>query len=146
MRSATMRARLAGAREQHDELVAAVAADHVVVAQLAAQRRGDHSQLLVARLVAAVVVDRLEVVEVDQEADQRRAVAAGARDLLAHADVQRAVVRQAREGVRGGRHAGLLVGLGVAAGHACQRGDRLEGAQVVAVTRRISVKPTDSAP
>ena len=132
IRSATdAAARRVGAGQQHDELVAAVAADHVVVAQLAAQRGGDQAQLLVAGLVAPIVVDRLEVVEVEQQADERRVLAAGARDLLAHADVQRAVVGQAGEGVGGGRHAGLLVGLGVAAGHDRERGDRLERAQVV---------------
>ena len=64
-----------GAGQQDDELVAAVAPDQVVVAQLAAQRDGDLAQLLVAGLVAAVVVDGLEVVEVDQHAGQRCALA-----------------------------------------------------------------------
>jgi hypothetical protein len=45
-------ARAVGARQQDDELVAAVAGDDVVVAQLAAQGVGHDPQLLVAGLVA----------------------------------------------------------------------------------------------
>jgi hypothetical protein len=56
-----------------------------VVAQHGAQRPGDGAQLLVAGLVAALVVDGLEVVEVEQQAGERRAGPAGARDLLARA-------------------------------------------------------------
>ena len=94
-------AALVGAGEQHDELVAAVARDDVVIAQLGAQRVGDRPQLLVAGLVAALVVDGLEVVEVDQQAGERRAGAAGAEISSRGAQVQRAVVDQAGERVGG---------------------------------------------
>ena len=132
MRSATSRAPLGvGVGQQHDELVAAVAGDDVVVAQLAAHRLGDRAQDVVPGQVAVLVVDRLEVVEVEQQAGQRGAGAARAGDLLAHAQVQRAVVEQPGQGVGDRGEAGVLVGLGVAAGGHRERGDRLERAQVV---------------
>jgi hypothetical protein len=121
----------AGAGEQDDELVAAVAGDDVVVAQLAAQGIGHDPQPFVAGLVALVIVDGLEVVEIEQQAGERRAGAAGAGDLLAHAQLQGAVVDEAREGVGGRRDAGELVGLGVLARNDRERGDRLERAEVL---------------
>ena len=52
----------------HDrELVAAQAGDHVLGPQARAQARGDRDQQLVAGGVAEAVVDRLEVVEVDEQ-------------------------------------------------------------------------------
>ncbi len=61
----------AGARHQHDELLAAGAHDDVVRADVLDEQVGDADQHLVADVVAEVVVDRLEVVEVDdREADR----------------------------------------------------------------------------
>ena len=52
-------------------------------------------------------------------------------DLLAHAQLQRAVVDEAGERVGGGRDAGELVGLGVLARDDRERRDRLERAEVL---------------
>ena len=118
---------------QHDhELVAAVAGDLVVRARLGAQRVGDAAQQRVARRVAELVVDPLEVVEVDQHAAERLAVAVGARDLLSHAHLHRAVVEQAGERVGAGGGADVVVGLGVVAGDDGEVRDRLEHVEVVA--------------
>ena len=64
--------------QQHRELVAAEAGEHVGVAQPRAQRLRDARDQLVAGAVAERVVDRLEVVEVEH---QRRAARAVALDL-----------------------------------------------------------------
>ena len=53
--------------DHHRELVAAEARDHVLGAQARAQARSDRHQQLVAGGVAEAVVDRLEVVEVDEQ-------------------------------------------------------------------------------
>ena len=118
-----------------------------MVAQLAAQRGGDHAQLLVAGLVAALVVDGLEVVEVDQQAGERRPGAARAGDLLARAQVQRAVVDQPGERVGGGGDA-RRAGRPRRCGRPRPRARRSPRSvrRSSSVTRRISVKPTDSAP
>ena len=52
-------------RHQHDELLAAGAGDHVGVADDAHQQAGDAHEHLVAGVVAVLVVDALEVVEVE---------------------------------------------------------------------------------
>jgi hypothetical protein len=57
-------------RQEHDELVAAVAGDLVVGAELRLEQRGDLAQDRVAGGVAPAVVDLLEVVEVDDQARQ----------------------------------------------------------------------------
>ena len=124
---------LVGAGEQQDELVAAVAGDLVVRPQLALQRAGDAAQQLVAGGVALGVVDALEVVEVEDHGAERVAVAAGAGDLLADAQLHRAVVEDARERVGAGDVLDVLVGLGVAAGERGQAGDRLERLEVLVV-------------
>jgi len=122
---------LAGTGQQDHELVPAVAGQPVVLAQLGAQRARDAPQELVARLVPALVVDGLELIQVDQQARQRRPVASRPRDLPAGALVQRTVVEQAGERVRGSGGAHLFVGLGVAAGEDRQLGDGLERADVL---------------
>ena len=125
--------RLVGAGEQQHELVAAVAGDLVVRAQLALQHAGDAAQQLVAGGVAARVVDALEVVEVEDHGAERVPVAARAGDLLADAQLHRAVVEDAGQRVGAGDVLDVLVGLGVAAGDGGQAGDRLERAQVLVV-------------
>ena len=125
--------RLVGAGEQQHELVAAVAGDLVVRAQLALQQARDAAQQLVAGGVAARVVDALEVVEVEDDGAERGLVAAGARDLLADAHLHRAVVEDAGERVGAGDVLDVLVGLGVAAGDGGEAGDRLERLQVLVV-------------
>ena len=84
--------RAADVLEQDRELVAAEARGGVAGADARVQALGDLEQHLVAGGVAEAVVDRLEVVEVDEDDGQARALAAGARDGVAHAlDEQRAV-------------------------------------------------------
>ena len=96
-----------GVGEDHDELVAAVARDAVERAELAHERLHDLAQHRVAGLVAVVVVDELEVVEVDQQARERPAGAHRAADLLVQAPAHRAVVHAAghRVGARLGARA-----------------------------------------
>ncbi len=69
-----------GGRE-HDELLAAPAADHVVAAQPALQARGDLAQHAVADGVPVDVVDAPEVVEVEHHHARRHAGALAAREL-----------------------------------------------------------------
>jgi hypothetical protein len=122
---------LPGARQQQDELVAAVARHDVVGAHLGAQVVGHAAQVVVAGLVPLEVVDPLEVVEVDDHARQRVLVAAGVGDLLAHAHLHRPVVHQPRQRVGARRLLELLVGLGVAAADDGQFAHRLEHAHVL---------------
>jgi hypothetical protein len=67
--------------QQHGELVAAEAPDRVLVARAGGERRGDERQDAVAGPVAAAVVDRLEVVDVDED---QRGEAPVAADLGEH--------------------------------------------------------------
>ena len=87
------------ADQQHAELVAAEARDRVRVAHRLADQRGDLAQHVVAREVAAGVVDGLEAVEV--QVAHHVALAAGARDLerLAEAALELAAVDEAGERV-----------------------------------------------
>ena len=77
-----------------DELVAAEAGEHVVVAQRRAQATGDRLQQLVADLVAEAVVDRLEVVEVDEQHGDLAEL--GGREPVVEDVHQVRAVRQAR--------------------------------------------------
>jgi hypothetical protein len=56
-----------GVGQQRDELLAAVAPDEVAGAQRALQRLRGRGQDVVADLVAEVVVERLEAIEVDHD-------------------------------------------------------------------------------
>ena len=66
--------------EQGEELLAPEAAELVLRAQAVAQRAGDLDQGAVAGVVAVLIVDVLEAVEVDHRDRQLAAVAAGAAD------------------------------------------------------------------
>ena len=66
--------------EEHAELVAAQPRQHVAAPHPGAQEGGDLLEHLVARQVAAGVVDHLELVEVEIEEDVVAALAAGAAD------------------------------------------------------------------
>ena len=66
----------AGLGQQHRELVAAEAAEHVGRAQAGGERPRHLAQQVVAGGVAAGVVDGLEVVEVDHDQAERAAVVA----------------------------------------------------------------------
>ena len=135
------RRRLRGAGEDQHELVAAVAREVVVLADLRAQRVRDAPQQRVAGGMAVLVVDALEVVEVDQHAAQRLAVAGRAGDLLADADLHRAVVEQPGEGVRARRGADVVVGGRVVAGDDGEVRDRLEHLQVLGADLAVVREP-----
>ncbi|MCY1549297.1 hypothetical protein D9M68_854580 [compost metagenome] len=55
-----------GAANQHGELIAAQACHVIAAAHVLAQAFGDYLQHQVAGVVAEAIVDRLEVIEVDQ--------------------------------------------------------------------------------
>ena len=93
---------LAGLGHEQRELVAAQAGEDVLGAGDVAQRGGDRGEHGVAALVAERVVDRLEVVDVEQGERERPLVAQRAGELLAQALVEGAVVGQARERIGGG--------------------------------------------
>ena len=106
-----------GVREDHDELVAAVARHAVESAELTHQRLGDLTQDRVTRLVTVTVVDELEVVEVHDHARQPPVGAMGAADLLVQTTAHRAVVQapgnrvgaRLRAGTHEREHGGGLV-------------------------------------
>ena len=70
-------------REQHQEFLAAVAPEDLARVQRGAQRRGETLQQLVADGVAEAIVDRLEVIEIDEPDDQRAARLARTRQVFA---------------------------------------------------------------
>ena len=82
--------------EDH-ELVAAEARDRVAVAHQLGQPLGDGDQQPVADVVSEVVVDRLELVEVDEQHRHDAVAAVQARERLARAVHQQQAVGQARE-------------------------------------------------
>jgi len=72
---------LPGLRQQDHELLAAEPAGQIVAAQLLAQGSSDRPQRLVPDQMAVGVVDRFEVVDVDQGDAQRAAGPDGSSDL-----------------------------------------------------------------
>ena len=96
------RAPRASVREDDGELVAADAVGLICAAHRRAERVGERADALVAGLVALRVVERLEVVEVDQRQGQRQAGAPGVLQLAREVLMKDAVVAQARERVRAG--------------------------------------------
>ena len=84
--------------EDH-ELVAAEAGDRVAVAHHLPETLGDRDEQLVAYLVAEVVVDRLEAVQVDEEQRDDTLAAVQARERLACAVHQQQPVGQLGERV-----------------------------------------------
>jgi hypothetical protein len=97
---------LGGLGHEQRELVAAQAGQDVLGAGDVAQRAGDGGEHRVAALVAERVVDRLEVVDVEQRQRERALVAQRARELLAQrGDAPRGQhedVRRRRAGGHGG--------------------------------------------
>src|SRR5438132_11638104 len=72
------RGRLGGARQERDELVAAVSSHDRVPPRLARQELHDLLEHVVAGAVAPAIVDGLEAVEVEQDEGQRLLIAGGA--------------------------------------------------------------------
>ncbi len=70
-----------GLGQQDDELLAAVAGQHVLRTQVLAHDLGEVHQGVVADLVAEAVVELLEVVDVEQGDGESGAAALGARGL-----------------------------------------------------------------
>src|SRR4051812_31469403 len=97
------------ALEQHGELVAAEARGRVAGADARGEALADLEQDLVAGGVAEAVVDRLEVVEVDEDDRQADVVAAGAGDAVAHALGEQRAVREAGDRVVEGLMGELLL-------------------------------------
>ncbi len=95
-----------GVRQDHHELVAAVARDAVEGPELTHERADDLAQHRVTGRVPVLVVDDLEVVEVDQQAGERPARAHRAPDLLVQAAAHRPVVHAARDRIGAGLRAG----------------------------------------
>ena len=93
-----------GVGQHHGEFLAAEPADQIGLAQTRARGLGEDLQHLVADRVAEAVVDRLEMIEIDQQHGDR----AVARDLLLQQRLgvlqERAAIEQAGERVdhRGG--------------------------------------------
>ena len=92
----------ASVREDDGELVAADAVRLICAAHRRAQRVGERADALVAGLVAVRVVERLEIVEIDQHQGQRQARAPGVLQLAREVLVKHAMVAQARERIRAG--------------------------------------------
>ena len=123
-------------RRQHEELVAAEAADRVVRAHRGLQRLRHPHQQRVALAVAEPVVYRLEAVEVDEEQRHRRACSVGERrlDAVHHG----AAAQHVRQRVAFDAAAQLLLRDGEVVHvdrHRVQPGDRALGVEVGHVAR-----------
>ena len=119
-------------RQDHRELLAAVAGEVVRLARAAAQHVGDRAQHVVALLVADGVVDRLEVVEVHHQQAEVLAVAPGAADLRLERLVEVPVVVDAGEAVADGLPLHRLVGARVLDGDGRQVGEQHDRLEVLA--------------
>ena len=117
-------------REDHDELLAAVAGERVDLADLLLDPLRELAQDRVAAGVTVLVVDLLEVVEVEHEHRQRAVEPGGPLDLPGQAHRQVAEVPQARERVRGGQPLGLVVQVDVVDRDAGLVGQRAQGVLV----------------
>ena len=80
------------ARQQQQELLAAIAAGHVGGTRLLAQHRRQVLEDFVARLVAVGIVDALEMVEIDQHQAQRVPLALAVRQIAVHGGIEIAPV------------------------------------------------------
>ena len=118
-------------REDHRELLAAVAGEVVGLARAVAQHSGDRAQHVVALLVADGVVDRLEVVEVHHQQAEVLAVPPGTADLRLERLVEVLVVVDAGEAVADGLPLHLLVGARVLDGDGGQVGEQRDRLDVL---------------
>ena len=106
--ASTLRRGAVGLRQDHHELVAAVARGDVGVAHRGADQEADLAQRAAAAQVAVGVVDRLEAVEVDEQQRQRAAVAVDQLQLAVERLVEVAEVVERRDLV-GDRHLARLL-------------------------------------
>src|SRR5690606_7315961 len=109
---------------QHCELLATVAGEQILHPQRVRDRAGHLDQYLVARLMTVVIVERLEMVDVEQQQRQRLAMPHGEGKLTLQTVVEDTTIVRLRQCVPQCRlvHAddGLLLE-GVLAGEACER-------------------------
>ena len=110
-------------RQQERELVAAGAVGAVAAAQVGPHDLGDRPQQVVARRVAALVVDRLEVVDVDHHQGERLAVVARLGDPDVELLLETAVVAEPGQPVEQRVEAGPVVGLAELAHVVVDRGE-----------------------
>ena len=108
----------------HHELVAAQARDGVGAADAIAQAPRHFDQQQVADVVAARVVERLEVIQVDEEHGPVAAGAGARRERVLHAILQQTPVGQLGERVVEGEAADFLLGRAAVA-HVVQRTDQM---------------------
>ena len=125
-------------RLQHDELVAAEARDRIAVAQHRTQPAGNRHQHRVAHMMAVVVVDRFEVIDIDVVRGERAAVTPGGEQSLFEAILQQRAVRQTREHVAECERVQVLGAIALLDGRTDQTGER---AHVVAIDCRQCVAP-----
>ena len=90
---------LLAALDEHGELVAAEARDGVARARDLLEARGDLQQQLIADVVAEVVVDLLEAVEVDEQQRERLARERAARERVVEAVAEEGAVGEPGEAV-----------------------------------------------
>src|SRR6185437_3909648 len=93
--------------EDDEEFVAAAAEGEILLADAGADELADAAEEGVTGGVAEGVVEELEIVDVDHEEAEGRAILAAAVDELVEAFVEHAAVEQAGEHVAGGLSAEL---------------------------------------
>ena len=95
------RLRRARSGQEDRDLVASDAPAHLAGLERRAERVRHRAQVLVAREETVRVVQRLEVVEAEDDERERAGEQVGARDLALELEVELLAVREAREGVGG---------------------------------------------
>ena len=131
-----------GVRQDHGELLAAVAGREVGFARAAPQHLGHVAQHFVAALVADRVVDRLEAVEVEHQQAEHGVVAFGARHLEGERLLETTMVEQPGQAVSRGLDLHLLVGARVADGDGGEVGEELDDLEL-ALVERAPGQPVD---
>ena len=107
-----LRAGLVGIGQHHGQLFPAIARRHVAGPLYRLGQRAAHGlQAGIARHMAVGIVVALEVVQVDQQQRQRRALARSATGLALQHLVKAAAVGQARQLVLGGQHLQPAIGV-----------------------------------
>src|SRR5450432_2076874 len=91
------RASKMGARQNHQELIAAKARDYVHLTHRATDGVGNEAHDVVASFASAGVIVSLQAIDIHDEARQWIVVALGPLELFAETSVQIAVVVQARQ-------------------------------------------------
>ena len=86
-----------GVGKEHGELVAGQPGQHVRLAQPRAERAGDTSKQVIARVVAERVVDVLEAVDVEHERSSPHPIAPSVLEVRVEPPIERAPVQQAGE-------------------------------------------------